>query len=156
MNSARKPFRTLSKLPLIGQLVLALITIGILSACNSNDFSAGPSDDDNGVKADPSFANDIQSIFNRNGCTNSSCHGSAMQVGLDLRDGNSYASLVSVSSTETGSLRVESGDAENSYLIIKVEGRQAVGERMPINLPPLSSTDIQNLRNWIDAGAKQN
>ncbi len=107
------------------------------------------------VKADPSFASDIQEIFNRNGCAASACHGSAQEAGLDLRQGNSYANLVSVASTQTGIHRVIPGNAAGSYIIMKVEGTASVGSKMPVG-GNLNSTDLTNLRNWINQGAKNN
>ncbi len=67
------------------------LVAALLSACGGG-APTGP-DDGNGngdtdtrvIKAAPSFANDIQEIFNRRGCTASSCHGSAMSANLDLR-----------------------------------------------------------------------
>ncbi len=132
--------------------------LALLAGCSSSDAPTG-SDSGGGnrtVKASPSFATDIQEIFNRRGCTGGNCHGSAQQQGLDLRAGAAYSNLVNVSSTETTALRVNPGDAQNSYLVIKVEGRQTVGVRMPMNLAPLDSIDIQNIRNWIDQGAADN
>lgn len=106
--------------------------------------------------ADPSFSRVIQVLFDSNGCTKSSCHGAAQSVGLDLREGNSYESLVNVPSIkEIGKIRVIPGNAQDSYLVIKVEGRQNAGERMPLG-GQLDSVDIRNIRNWIDKGAKNN
>ncbi len=108
------------------------------------------------VKADPSFAQDIQAIFNRTGCTAAGCHGSSPQAGLDLRTGVSYGQLVNVPSTQTGILRVIPGNAQGSYLMMKLEGRATVGATMPLGGNPLGSTDLGNLRNWINQGAKNN
>src|SRR5690606_1034416 len=41
----------------------------------------------------------------------------------------------------------------NSYLIQKLEGTAAVGERMPAGLPPLPQSDINVVRQWITDGA---
>jgi hypothetical protein len=66
-------------------------------------------------------------------------------------------SLVNVaSSNEPAFLRVEPGDPENSYLVIKNEGRQAVGSRMPIGGAPLDEIDQTNIRTWIAQGAQNN
>ena len=137
--------------------IVVLAMLGLLSGCSSSD---SPTDSggsaDRVIKADPSFSADIQEIFNRRGCTGSSCHGSAQSAGMDLRTGAAYLNLVNVNSTESGALRVAPGDAQNSYIVIKVEGRQSVGSRMPLNLPPLDNIDIQNIRNWINQGALDN
>jgi hypothetical protein len=108
------------------------------------------------IKADPSFASDIQEIFNRRGCADSSCHGSLQEEGLDLRPGNSYAHLVNIPSTQTGIIRVIPGNADGSYLVMKVEGRASVGVRMPFGGAPLDNIDLTNLKNWINQGAQNN
>lgn len=108
------------------------------------------------VKEDPSFASDIQDIFNAEGCTNGACHGVGASAGLSLEAGQSYAALVGMASTQEGYERVTPEKAAESYLIIKLEGRQAVGGRMPLGGTPLDATDMQNLKNWINKGAKNN
>ncbi len=135
-----------------------------LAACS--DGGTGPEDNpgpggSNGddtriILADPSFAADIQEIFNRRGCASGSCHGSAQSAGLNLTAGNSYASLVNVPSTQETGVRVIPGDATGSYLIVKVEGRQTSGDRMPQGAAALDNIDLNNLRNWINQGAKNN
>jgi hypothetical protein len=53
-------------------------------------------------------------------------------------------------------MRVLPGDAANSYLVKKIEGTQTVGTRMPQGRNALSSITIQNIKNWVDRGAKNN
>jgi len=108
------------------------------------------------VRDDPSLALDIQEIFNRRGCSSGSCHGAARSAGMDLRTGASFTSLVNVASSSEGTLRVIPGDANGSYIIIKLEGRQSVGSRMPLGGSALNSTDLQNIKNWINKGASNN
>jgi hypothetical protein len=88
-------------------------------------------------------------------CAVSGCHvGAAAPQGLQLDAANSYASLVNVASGEVGSLdRVEPGDPDNSYVIQKLEGRAAVGERMPLGGPYLPQETIDVIRQWIADGA---
>lgn len=85
------------------------------------------------------------------------CHaGGAAPQGLRLDAANSYAMLVNVASSEVPSLkRVRPGDAANSYLVQKIEGRAAVGARMPFGGPYLDAQTITLIRQWIDAGAPQ-
>jgi hypothetical protein len=132
---------------------LALSSCGDTGPTSSSDTSTS---DTRVVQANPSFASTIQEIFNRKGCTNSSCHGSARMAGLDLRSGASYASLVNVRATSENLVRVVPGDPDGSYLVIKVEGRQSVGARMPQTGSPLDTIDLTNLRNWIAQGASNN
>jgi hypothetical protein len=83
------------------------------------------------------------------------CHsGATAPAGLRLDAANSYASLVGVPSVEpSGLLRVAPGDANNSYLIRKLEGTAGIGERMPAGLPALPQSDINVIRQWIGDGA---
>lgn len=86
-------------------------------------------------------------------CT--TCHaGGAAPLGLRLEAGVSYAMLVNVASIEVPALlRVSPGDPDSSYLVQKIEGRAAVGGRMPLGGPPLPQTSIDDVRQWISAGA---
>ncbi len=89
-------------------------------------------------------------------CALSGCHtGSTPPQGLDLSEGQAFANLVGVPSAEVPSLnRVEPGDPDDSYLVRKVEGTASVGSRMPLGRPALSNAQIQNIRDWIAAGAE--
>jgi hypothetical protein len=53
-------------------------------------------------------------------------------------------------------MRVDPSDAPNSYLVKKIEGSQSVGVRMPKDRSALSSVSIQNIKNWVNRGAKNN
>jgi hypothetical protein len=94
------------------------------------------------------------------GCT--SCHSDASHVpsgGLNLKSGSAFASLVNVpSSGLAGAVRVVPGNADNSYLVKKLEGTAGiVGLRMPRNGPPfLSDAQVKMIRDWIAAGALNN
>ncbi|MGW8266623.1 MAG: hypothetical protein ACWGSQ_09665 [Longimicrobiales bacterium] len=142
----------------------ATVLISFLGACGDSGTGPGENPDNGGsnggedrvILADPSFATVIQEIFNRRGCASSSCHGSAQQAGLTLTSGSSYASLVNVVATQSTALRVIPGNANGSYLVIKVEGRQTAGARMPLGGAALDNIDLTNLKNWIDQGAKNN
>jgi hypothetical protein len=84
------------------------------------------------------------------------CHaGANAPAGLRLDAANSYAQLVGIPSVERSNvLRVAPGDPNNSYIIHKLEGTQAVGERMPAGLPALPQADINIVRQWIADGAQ--
>jgi hypothetical protein len=145
-------------------MVFVGLLISGLAACSGG--GTGPEDDpgpggNNGgdtrvIQEDPSFASVIQEIFNRRGCASGSCHGSARSAGLTLTAGNAYTSLVNVAATQESAVRVIPGNANDSYLIVKVEGRQTVGDRMPLGLSALDNIDLNNLKNWINQGAKNN
>jgi hypothetical protein len=71
----------------------------------------------------------------------------------------SHASLVGVASITTPTVqRVSAGDANNSFLIHKLEGvipggGAVPGSRMPLGGQPLSPATIATIRQWINAGA---
>ena len=85
-------------------------------------------------------------------------HGPSLaEADLDLSAGRSFANLVNVPSTQVELDLVRPGDAENSYLIHKMDGRPGiVGGQMPIGRLPFSPEEIAVIRQWIDAGARNN
>jgi hypothetical protein len=103
-----------------------------------------------------SFANDVQPIFTAS-CVAASCHGTPRPpTNPDLREGNSYAALVSVpSSGYAPDLRVDPGHPEQSVLYLKVSGTTR-GSQMPFGLNPLPAAQNETIRRWIEEGALQN
>ncbi|MFK8017771.1 MAG: Ig-like domain-containing protein [Gammaproteobacteria bacterium] len=83
------------------------------------------------------------------------CHVDGGQAAfLPLDETNSYDALVGVPSTEVPSLlRVEPLNANDSYLVQKLEGTAAVGAQMPLGGEPLPESTIAAVRGWIDTGA---
>jgi hypothetical protein len=122
----------------------------LLAACGSGDGFVG-----SGGASGPLTANfdSIQANVFEAACEH--CHsGANAPAGLRLDAANSYAMLVGTASVERPALqRVAPGDPNNSYLIQKLEGTAAVGERMPAGLPALPQADIDIIRQWIAAGA---
>jgi hypothetical protein len=102
----------------------------------------------------------IQTQIFDSGCA--PCHSDvnhAPSGGMNLKSGSAFASLVNVpSSGLAGAVRVIPGNADNSYLVKKLEGAAGiVGLRMPRNGPPfLSDAQIKMIRDWITAGALNN
>jgi hypothetical protein len=85
------------------------------------------------------------------------CHaGAAAPQGLRLEEGMSHAMLVNVPSVEVpGTLRVEPGNPDDSYLIQKIEGTAPVGGRMPLGGQALPQDTIAAIRQWITDGAAE-
>jgi hypothetical protein len=83
------------------------------------------------------------------------CHiGANAPHGLRLDAANSYALLVNVASDEVPALkRVDPGNPDQSYIVQKISGTAAVGERMPRGQAPLPQDRIDLIRSWIAAGA---
>jgi len=66
----------------------------------------------------------------------------------------SFNALVNVTSIQEPTFkRVLPGNADDSYIIHKLEGTQQVGNRMPFGGPFLDQATIDEVRDWIEAGA---
>ena len=140
-------------------MVLAVVT---LAACDEKlSTLAGPT-----PSLEPTFASIQQLIFEatdssgRTPCT--TCHsntGRTPSGGLNLNHDVAYDQLVNLASrAKTGAVRVVPGDADNSYLIQKLDGASGiVGRRMPFNGPPyLTDGQLLILKRWIAIGAPRN
>lgn len=128
----------------------------LIAAC----AGSGEGLDENGRPGEPGgdgvLTPDLQSIQEEVFtpiCTQ--CHvGAGAPAGLRLDAASSYGALVGVPSSEVPSLlRVKPGDPGNSYLVQKLEGRAAVGDRMPLGQPALPEATIAVIRQWIADGA---
>ncbi len=114
----------------------------------------------------PPYA-EVQAIFSRSCTVGMSCHGTAGVHGdLDLSPGLSFAALVRQPSVLLPRVqRVNPGDPDGSWLIVKIEGTMsryrecqqmpdACGTRMPmVGGAALSPEDLSTLRRWIAGGA---
>jgi hypothetical protein len=129
-----------------------------LTACAGNgdglDANGRPLADGggNGGELTPDWASIQANVFTPI-CTQ--CHvGANAPQGLRLDAASSYGALVGTASSEDpGVLRVKPGDPGGSYLVQKLEGRAAVGARMPLGEPALPDATIQVIRQWISDGA---
>ncbi len=103
----------------------------------------------------PTLTSIQENIFNLN-CALSNCHGSSPQRELDLREGAARTNLVGVDSRgQPEFLRVDPGNPDDSYLVMKLEGDpRIIGSRMPLGREPLSSEEIAVIREWILGGAE--
>ncbi|MFM8410837.1 MAG: hypothetical protein ACKOCT_11220, partial [Alphaproteobacteria bacterium] len=115
-----------------------------------------------GPALDGTFAGIEKAIFERHGCVEQACHGSAAAGGLDLSPGVAWRNLVGAPSLEkSGMERVRPGDKERSWLWLKVLAKtrpgtvQIVGAPMPLNAGALSEDELELLRLWIYAGAPE-
>src|SRR5262245_40586616 len=111
-------------------------TLGVaLALCGAGDLLAA-------VGAAPDFGRDVFPILRRR-CFE--CHGPAVQeAGLRLDEGRSALDPYSA---------IVPGDAENSELFRRTTLPAGHDEIMPAIGKPLSKTEIETLRLWIDAGA---
>jgi hypothetical protein len=102
----------------------------------------------------------IQAIVFGPSCATSNCHDSNASANLDLSNADtSFMELVGVTSVQQNQLMlVEPGNADNSYLIHKLENANTISFAP---MPPgqgraLDPAVIQEIRNWIDNGADRN
>jgi hypothetical protein len=138
------------------------VTVLTATACDQRLSSiAGPTPD-----LEPRFSSIQSQIFEssdsagRRACI--SCHtnvGRNPSAGLMLTHDVAYDQIVNMPSTrKAGAIRVIPGDADNSYLVHKVEGLpDIIGVRMPFSGPPyLTDGQILILKRWIALGAPRN
>ena len=81
------------------------------------------------------------------------CHsGPDPQMGLSLAADRFYSNTVGRASTQRPERKlVDPGNADSSYLVMKLRGtRGIVGRRMPIAAPPLSDDQIDAVATWIN------
>lgn len=145
---------------------------------------AGPADecfdyDAFSPMADVSFQQDVMPLFAAS-CNAVACHGSETSPDAGLYLGQQGANdaatasqvraeLVGVASTQAPAMpRVVAGDAENSFLMVKIDGdltcpqvtcgSNGCGQRMPrgTNASPLSPAESDLIRSWIENGAPDN
>jgi len=138
-------------------IAASMVMGGVLSGCAGN----GDGLDENGRPVDsgplplaPTFASIQQNVFTPI-CTQ--CHaGASAPLGLRLDEASSYAAIVNTASVEVPALRrILPGNPDSSYLIQKIEGRAAVGGRMPLNQAALPQATIDVIRAWVAQGAQR-
>lgn len=106
----------------------------------------------------PSFAQDILPLLQQN-CV--SCHITGEELGgLGLAPSLAYQQLVNAEALQSDMDRVKPGVPDESYLLFKLAGTHldqgGTGGRMPLGLPPLADTQIEQITRWIAAGAPNN
>jgi hypothetical protein len=73
---------------------------------------------------------------------------------------DSWSQLVGKNSSQSELSRVEPGNADKSYLYLKLIGTQDTeggsGLQMPFQQGPLSESQVDTIRAWIEQGAKNN
>lgn len=141
------------------RLICCTLVVAIMAGCgDSTTDPMGDDGDDREILASPSFVTDINEIIQRRGCSAGTCHGNgAGNMTLTANAAANYAEWVNVpAAAENTFLRVEPGNPDDSYVVIKLEGRQTVGQRMPRGGSALDNIDLTNIRNWISNGAPNN
>ena len=99
------------------------------------------------VPVDPSYASDIQPVFNAH-CI--SCHGSSSPPA-----GYSLTSFAGATGSGSDSVpNVVPNSADSSKLYRRITGTET--PQMPSGQPALDTAKIATVRNWINKGAKDN
>jgi mono/diheme cytochrome c family protein len=147
-RAARRPVAiSLASLAVAGLAYLTYLPIAQTAALQTSSSAYSTT-----VLAQPKWTN-IQAIFAKN-C--GPCHiGGTKSGGLSL---DTYQAVIKGGSTSAGGPVngpvIKPGNAAGSYLYQAVTGTQKVGARMPANGKVLPTTDIKNIYNWIQSGAK--
>jgi len=157
----KNPVRSLARVALVCGLTAALAACG-----NSGGGSITPPPGDPGTPScadsqafDSTFQAIQKVIFEKRGCTQQLCHGSAAQAGLNLSPDVAYDNIFQKKSTESQFDLVTPGDRTRSYLFMKVSAATdpgsftIAGASMPNGLEPLTANELEALRLWIYAGA---
>jgi hypothetical protein len=122
-----------------------ILTAAFLLAGCSDDDPVSP--EPNG---DVSFSQHVLPIFQQHGCTD--CHGAGLQEN-NLR-------VDSVSRLLQGGLSGEPaiipGNADGSMLIRQMSDNPPLGNRMPLDGPPVPQNQQNIVRDWINEGAEDN
>ena len=133
-----------------------VISFVILSSGCGGDSSTGPDPDqdpDPASNRNVSYSQDIKPIF-QNTCATSGCHDSGTQEsGVNL---SSYQNALDSEGIQYQALVINPGNPDESPLVDKIEPNPEIGQRMPLGRNPLSQTNIDSVRAWIEDGAPNN
>ncbi|MEW6269902.1 MAG: hypothetical protein AB1689_11470 [Thermodesulfobacteriota bacterium] len=159
--------------------IFALLAAGVvLAACGGNGSSGfapdpsgppapgpGPGPGEPSCQSGESFASTFEAIqkviFEKRGCTQQVCHGSAASGALELSPAVAYQNLLDAPALGSPLRRVVPGDNDRSYLWLKLAAStrpgtvEIGGAPMPLGLPPLTENELEAVRLWIYAGAPE-
>lgn len=172
----------MSKAPLsiLGLGTPVLVCIALVAACSSSSeptLGSGTKDggSSNSAEVDarrpyPSFRDDVVPLVQES-CSLTACHASKesnLGILLQYDAAQIYAEFKKTSPTAVGEPFVVAGDPAKSYLMVKLEGKQATlaskcassayptcGVAMPPD-DPLPAEKLETFRKWIQEGAKDN
>lgn len=131
-----------------------LIAVVGLGACNGDDGTDTGGD----TAAEAATFTRVKDEILTPSCGLSTCHAAPTTNGMELVAGEEHAALVNVPSlVATGEILVIPGDADGSYVVLKLEDAVGIVQNpMPSPFGGLSPALIQLMRDWIDAGALDN
>lgn len=136
-------------------IFVVLAAAVLISACDSkkvdNSMIVDPGDDGD-PGATISYATEVQPIFNQS-CAGFGCHVGESTNGVNL---SSHAQALASRGIQYGGAVILAGNGAGSPLINKVNPNPTHGSRMPLGKAPLSGSQINTIRTWIDQGAANN
>jgi hypothetical protein len=131
-----------------GLKILIPVALLLISACKDASVDPPPASGGNppGTTGEKTFSGDVKPLLSSHGCTG--CHGGSGGLTLGtvaglLAGGNHGPAVIP-------------GNADSSNIVKKISAGPPFGSRMPLGGPYLSSTEIQVIKDWINAGAKDN
>jgi len=157
---------------------LALLFFVLVAGCSSEEPANLPKRDGGTATGAAAFKKDVVPLLQEGSCTLTGCHGAKENnrgVYLTGDPAQMHTELLKESSVAKGMKIVAPGDPENSWLMIKLDGKQAqfsakcadtsgtlpagdCGQPMPQGDDPslgqLSQAKRDVIRAWIKAGAK--
>lgn len=139
-------------------ILILYVTLLTFCACGSTSSTNDTADTASLTSTFSSIKSNILSTIT---CARSLCHNAASaQNGLDLET-NPYTALVGVASQTASMNRVTAGDTSQSYLVHKLENTQSAvtggaGVQMPKDGTPLTTDQINTIKEWINNGALNN
>ena len=134
--------------------IIFFITVitGIVAGCKDDATDSGPI----GIvfpDSNISYGRHVQPLFDR-GCAYSGCHGEDTfdRYGFSL---DSYQHATSSTDIIRRCFPHEPCDPEQSTLVRRIEGLDG-RERMPLDRSPLTTNQINGIKQWIREGAQNN
>lgn len=137
----------------------ALLLMGLVAALASCGGDGVVSDDSGPPPPGAPTLSFLQASLFTPRCALPGCHvAPSPQQGLELSDGATFPFTVGIDANELSTFkRVAPGNAADSYLYMKLAGDpRVIGGPMPGDGTTLTATEIDGVRQWIDAGALDN
>ena len=137
----------------------AVLVLGLgLFGCGGDGSTLGPDGTpDNGDNGDNGTAKvtlgELSDEIFTPGCAG--CHGGGNpSAGLSLAKDVIAANIIDKAAASKSEYKlVNPGSPDDSYIVMKLENRDITGSQMPLGGTPLSTEQIEKIRDWIAAGA---
>lgn len=132
-------------------LLTVALTAYLVNGCSDMGDPVAPNGNGGGNGGGTvNYSADVQPIINAH-CI--SCHASPANPDFGNLDLTSYDGVMDQTGPNHAPV-ITPGDPDNSYLVERIEG--TIPPQMPLVGAPLSSDQINTIRQWIDEGALDN